>query len=70
MNYLKILLLIGCFFHFDPNESQAQSLTPASILDRALSSAEEHGKSIGSFKMRVKVQEKARFNQVIGIARK
>lgn len=70
MNYLKILLLIGCLFHFISNESQAQSLTPASILDKALSSAEEHGKSIGSFKMRVKVQEKARFNQVIGIARK
>ncbi|MFD3407683.1 DUF5686 family protein [Aquirufa sp. HETE-83D] len=62
--------MIGCFIHFSPNESQAQSLTPASILDKALSSSEEHGKSIGSFKMRVKVQEKARFNQVIGIARK
>ena len=32
--------------------------------------AEDHGKAVGSFKMRVKVQEKARFNQVVGIARK
>ena len=67
---MKIFLLIGCFFHFSPNESQAQSATPSSILDKALSSAEEHGQAIGSFKLRVKVQEKARFNQVVGIARK
>ena len=70
MNFLKIFLLIGCFFHFLPNESQAQSPLPASILEKALRSAEEHGHAVGSFKMRVKIQEKGRFNQVIGIARK
>ncbi|MHA8082173.1 DUF5686 family protein [Aquirufa sp. A-Brett2-15D] len=67
---MKIFLLIGCFFHFSQNEIQAQSLVPASVLDKALRLAEDHGKAIGSFKMRVKVQEKARFNQVVGIARK
>jgi len=70
LNFLKIFLLIGCFFHFSQNEIQAQSLVPASVLDKALRLAEDHGKAIGSFKMRVKVQEKARFNQVVGIARK
>ena len=70
MNYLKIFLLIGCFFHFPQNEAQAQSLTPSSVLENALHSADEHGQAIGSFKIRVKVQEKARFNRVIGIARK
>ena len=70
MNFLKIFLLIGCFFHFSLNEIQAQSLLPASVLENALRSADVHGQAIGSFKMRVKVQEKARFNQVIGIARK
>ena len=70
MNFLKIFLLIGCFFHFSQNEIQAQSLAPASVLEKALRLAEDHGKAVGSFKMRVKVQEKARFNQVVGIARK
>ena len=70
MSYLKIFLIVGCFFHFFLNESQAQSLSPAAVLEKTLRSAEEHGQAIGSFKMRVKVQEKARFNQVIGIARK
>lgn len=70
MNFLKIFLLIGCFFHFFRNESQAQSLPPASVLENALRYADVHGQAIGSFKMRVKVREKARFNQVIGIARK
>jgi hypothetical protein len=70
LNYLKIFLLIGCFFHFLQNEAQAQSLTPSSVLENALHSADEHGQAIGSFKIRVKVQEKARFNRVIGIARK
>jgi hypothetical protein len=62
--------LIGCFFHFSQNEAQAQSLSPSSVLENALHSADEHGQAIGSFKIRVKVQEKARFNRVIGIARK
>ena len=70
MNYLKIFLLIGCFSLFSQKEIQAQSHTPSLVLDKALRSAEEHGRAIGSFKMRVKVQEKARLNQVIGIARK
>lgn len=70
MNYLKIFLLIGCFFHFSQNEAQAQSLSPSSVLENALRLAEEHGQAIGSFKIRVKVQEKGRFNRVIGIARK
>ncbi len=70
MKHWRIFFLICSLFHFLPNEIQAQSLPPAAILDKALALAEEHGKAIGSFKMRVKVQEKARFNQVIGIARK
>ncbi len=70
MKYLKIFLLIGCFFHFSQNEAQAQSLSPSSVLENALRLADEHGQAIGSFKIRVKVQEKARFNRVIGIARK
>jgi len=57
-------------FSFFRNESQAQSLPPATVLENALRSADVHGQAIGSFKMRVKVREKARFNQVIGIARK
>jgi hypothetical protein len=70
LKHWRIFFLICSLFHFLPNEIQAQSLPPAAILDKALALAEEHGKAIGSFKMRVKVQEKARFNQVIGIARK
>jgi len=70
LNFLKIFLLIGCFFHFSQNETQAQSLAPTSVLEKALRSAEEHGHAVGSFKLRVKIQEKGRFNQVIGIARK
>ena len=56
------------YFHFFPNEIQAQS--PSTILDKAIQLAEEHGQVIGSFKMRVKVQEKARFTKVIGIGKK
>ena len=62
------MFLICSLFHFFPNEIQAQS--PSSILDKAIQLAEEHGQAIGSFKIRVKVQEKARFTKVIGIGKK
>lgn len=70
MKHWRIFFLICSLFHFLPNEIQAQSPIPDSILKKALLSAEEHGQALGSFKMRVKIQEKGRFNQVIGIARK
>lgn len=70
MKHWRIFFLICSLFHLYTNEIKAQSLSPATILDKAIRLAEEHGKAIGSFKIRVKVQEKARFNQVIGIARK
>ena len=70
MKFFKIFLLIGYFFHFIPNEIQAQSPSSNTILDFALQRADLHGQAIGSFKMRIKVQEKARFNQVISAARK
>jgi len=60
--------LICSLFHFFPNEIQAQS--PSTILDKAIQLAEGHGQAIGSFKIRVKVQEKARFTEVIGIGKK
>jgi len=64
----RIFFLIFTLFHFRLNEIQAQS--PSSILDKAIRMAEEHGQAIGFFKLRVKAQEKARFNKVIGIAKK
>lgn len=70
MNCFKICLLIGCFFHFFLNESQAQSPLPISVVDLALQRAEAHGQAIGSFRMRIKVQEKARFTRVLGAAKK
>jgi hypothetical protein len=51
----RIFFLICPLFHFLPNEVQAQS--PSIILDKAILLAEEHGQAIGSFKIRVKVQE-------------
>ncbi|MEY3956550.1 MAG: hypothetical protein RLZ73_1005, partial [Bacteroidota bacterium] len=68
MKHWRIFFLICSLFHFLPNEIQAQS--PSSILDKAIQLAEEHGQAIGSFKIRVKVQEKARFTKVIGIGKK
>ena len=68
MKHWRIFFLICSLFHFLPNEIQAQS--PLSILDKAIQLAEEHGQAIGSFKIRVKVQEKARFTKVIGIGKK
>lgn len=62
--------MFGLFFHFVPNEIKAQGPSPAQILDKAIASASDHGQAIGSFRLRVRVQEKARFNQVVGIARK
>lgn len=62
--------MFGLFFHFVPNEIKAQAPSPAQILEKAIASASDHGQAIGSFRLRVKVQEKARFNQVVGIARK
>lgn len=70
MKHWRIFFLICSLVHLNLNEIQAQSYSASSILDKALRSAEVHGQAIGSFKMRVKVREKARFNQVIGIARK
>jgi hypothetical protein len=68
LKHWRIFFLICSLFHFLPNEIQAQS--PSSILDKAIQLAEEHGQAIGSFKIRVKVQEKARFTKVIGIGKK
>jgi hypothetical protein len=68
LKHWRIFFLICSLFHFSPNEIQAQS--PSSILDKAIQLAEEHGQAIGSFKIRVKVQEKARFTKVIGIGKK